>query len=79
MGWDLTASKLTFIPHGLIQHLVTQGLVLRNILCRGILTDLAKVVLGVAPEGIKVRHAHGFFDGSDIDRRHRVCGGNPAR
>jgi len=64
---DETASKLTFIPERLVQNLIAEGLVLRDILGRGILAHLAKVVLRVAPQGVKVCRPHGFLNGCDVD------------
>jgi hypothetical protein len=37
------------------------------------------VVLGIAAEGVKVGHLHGFFDAGDVDCRHWVGGRNAAR
>lgn len=62
------APKLTFIPERLTQNLVPEGLFLRHVFGGGILADFAVVFLRVAPQGIKVCHSHGFFDGGDVDR-----------
>ena len=59
--------KLTFIPQGLVEDLIAQGLVLREVLGSRVLTDLTGGVLCVAPHGVQVGHAHGFLDGSDVD------------
>lgn len=78
--WEVEGGEgLTFIPQGLGEDLVAQGLVVGEVLGRGMLADLARSVRCVAPHSVQVGHSHGLFDSCDVNRGHWVGGRDATR